>query len=249
MKFGTQVDSQVDKKSRQDAVLQSAWTKQAERSVLLLTLLLALIQNAAIGQSTNGQEILQGTAEYSETSVESLLRSGISRHRAGDDIAAQSFFLRVVKIDHQNTNALFNLGAIAEQRGDLDQAHMYYLQAVKSSPNDENLIAAEQQVREAIGARKANLFIERRPSQFQGALSTSNTMPPTAPSFAATVPTHYNYCQANAQRQNACFRMPQSAANAETSSSGPGFMRTVLGVARLMTHDTCSLCGGLLRRW
>lgn len=253
MKFGTQVDSQADKQSAHASVLQSMRIKQAERYIFSLALVLSFGQSAAIAEATtpnNDQELLQGTAEYSETSVESLLRTGISRHRAGDEMAAQRFFLRVLQIDSRNTNALFNLGAIAEQSGDLDQAHQYYLRAVKSSPNDENLIAAEQQVREAIASRKASLFIERRPPEFQQrALSTSDVMPPPAPAFAATIPARHNYCQANVQSQNASFRMPQSAANAETSSSGSGFMRTVLGVARVMTHNTCSLCGGWLRGW
>src|SRR5579883_1773406 len=54
-----------------------------------------------------------------EEAVKTLLKGGISKHQTGDDQSAELLFKKALAIDAENADAFYNLGAIAESRGDL----------------------------------------------------------------------------------------------------------------------------------
>lgn len=185
----------------------------------------------------------------SQESVKTLLRIGISKHRIGDDVAAEAFFQKALASDSENPDALYNLGAIAENRGDLQLALKYYRAALKSNPSDQDLRSAAQEVQNSLAERAADGNSPGRKA-LDPQITANNVMPPKAPSFALTLPANRNQYQFGLPSQTAMSRqLPPSEATQASRPLGHDLMRAALGVARLLNHDTCSLCGGLLRRW
>src|SRR5262249_3673340 len=76
-----------------------------------------------------------------------LMSSGMQSHSAGDTVGAQQAFRKVLQLDPQNTDAFFNLGALAQQQGDLQGALADYQSALKIAPDDSDLKAAVDSVR------------------------------------------------------------------------------------------------------
>ena len=104
-----------------------------------LALLFQVSQLGGLAQtSTTNEATLKAEAE--ENSVKTLLRCGISKHRSGDNVQAEEYFKEALSIDHENADALFNLGVIAEQKGDLESALRNYQAALKSDPTDHLLV-------------------------------------------------------------------------------------------------------------
>jgi tetratricopeptide (TPR) repeat protein len=190
-------------------------------------------------------------SELSESTVNALLRNGMSKHKAGDDAAAEHYFKQALDIDHENANALFNLGVIAEQRGDLDLALREYGAALKSEPDDRDLQAAQLQVKQSIATREASIARARPAERLRiHPFATSETMPPMAPSFTINLPAGRNQYQTNLARPTAAsYQIPPQSSSEDSQGFRQALMQTAFGVARLMHHDTCSLCGGLLQRW
>jgi tetratricopeptide (TPR) repeat protein len=202
-------------------------------------------QIGSLGQTVATNETKLPT-EYPEDSVKTLLKCGISKHRLGDDAEAEEYFKQALKIDHENADAFFNLGVIAEQKGDLELASRNYRAALRSDPTDKEFQAAELEVEKSIATRQSNVLSGQATSQIY---QTNNVMPPRAPSFSVSLPTGRTQYQTNIARQsNAASQLPSEDAPAN-QPHGQGLMRTALGIARLLNHDSCSLCGGLLRRW
>jgi len=68
-----------------------------------------------------------------------LLRQALQLYSTGQISEAEATFKRVLAVDRDNTDAYFNLGAIAESRGDFEGALAYYQEAVRTNPNDTEL--------------------------------------------------------------------------------------------------------------
>ncbi len=66
--------------------------------------------------------------------VASLLDQGLAAQRAGRNALADADYLNVLKLDHANVYAWYNLGLIAEDRGDVNGAAYDYRQAVAVDP-------------------------------------------------------------------------------------------------------------------
>ena len=63
-----------------------------------------------------------------------LLNEGLAAQRAGRYAQADAAYLDVVRLDHVNVYAWYNLGVIAEHRGDASAASYDYRQAVAADP-------------------------------------------------------------------------------------------------------------------
>lgn len=83
-----------------------------------------------------------------------LLRKGLQQYAAGNLVDAERTFQEVLARDSQNTHALFNLGAIDERRGNLESSLQRYQAALSLSPNDRELQATVDSVRNEVCRRQ-----------------------------------------------------------------------------------------------
>ncbi len=86
--------------------------------------------------------------------VKSLMRQALSAHNNGDRNSAQKLFRQVLSIDPHNADANFNLGAMAEDSGDLNGALYYYQTASRLSPGDSDLADAVKSVQSKMQQQK-----------------------------------------------------------------------------------------------
>ncbi len=76
-------------------------------------------------------------AEAQNDRVKTMLQEAMQLYGQGQTDRAEKIFKNVLKLDYQNPDANFNLGAIAEGRSDWQTALHYYKAAQKSNPSDE----------------------------------------------------------------------------------------------------------------
>jgi tetratricopeptide (TPR) repeat protein len=95
-----------------------------------------------------------------------LLRQALQLYSIGQISEAEAAFKRVLSIDKHNVDAYFNLGAIAEGRGDLNAALGYYRAALKANPTDPELknavTAVQTKLADASTRQSANAQLERQ---------------------------------------------------------------------------------------
>jgi tetratricopeptide (TPR) repeat protein len=123
---------------------------------------------AAIGNAPQGND--DRTAEAAEDNAKSQLRQALGLYSAGKYPEAEAAFKKVIALDKNNTDAYFNLGAMAENRGDLKSALTYYQTALKINPSDGELQNA------VAGARSKLADLTITPT-------VSAEMPQPAPSY------------------------------------------------------------------
>jgi tetratricopeptide (TPR) repeat protein len=80
------------------------------------------------------------------------LREALELYSQGKVDQAESAFKRVLAADKQNADANFNLGAIEEGKGNLNDALRYYKQAQKTSPNDSDINGAVASIQTKLGS-------------------------------------------------------------------------------------------------
>ncbi len=74
--------------------------------------------------------------------TKTALREALELYSQGKVDQAEGAFKRVLATDRQNADANYNLGAIAEGKGNLNEALKYYKTAQKSSPGDSDINGA-----------------------------------------------------------------------------------------------------------
>lgn len=98
--------------------------------------------------------------------VKNLLRDALQKHNQGDMNGAKQLFKRVLTIDPRNSDANFNLGAMAEDAGDLQAAQGYYKAASLASPNDadirEALAAVNDKMQQQSQQRTAAMQLQKK---------------------------------------------------------------------------------------
>lgn len=72
----------------------------------------------------------------SQERVKGLLRQAMQSYSQGKTTEAERLYQKVLASDFRNVDANYNLGAIAENRGDLQAAGRYYETALKGNPSD-----------------------------------------------------------------------------------------------------------------
>jgi len=86
--------------------------------------------------------------------LKDLLRKAIQLHSAGKTADAEKAFRRVLAMDYRNVDANFSLGAIEEERGDLDNALKHYQAALSGSPEDTEIQQAVSAVQSKLRDRQ-----------------------------------------------------------------------------------------------
>lgn len=107
--------------------------------------------NSAISLLTTGQaedakraiELLREVGEREPDLAEVPYNKGVAWLIIGDTAQARKRFLRATEVDPELAAAWQNLGAMAEERGELDRALQHYRSGLRYSPEDGALRGAE----------------------------------------------------------------------------------------------------------
>lgn len=125
----------------------------AEITHLLSEVWSAYARSLLAGQDTvNALEALSRAIEYDPQSVEAINLASIVYYRIGERDKARMLFARAVAADSTNATAHFNLGMVRWHDGDIAGAHAHWLEALKRSPRDQDILywfaRAEKELRE-----------------------------------------------------------------------------------------------------
>lgn len=99
--------------------------------------------------------------ENGRTRAHRFLREGARLHRMGEYAEAERLFREAVANDPRNPDGFFNLGALAEGRGDLIDALTQYHAGLSIKPNDPALKEAVESIEKRLAAG------ERTPAQVE----------------------------------------------------------------------------------
>jgi tetratricopeptide (TPR) repeat protein len=127
-------------------------------------------------------------AEQSETDapVQALLKSGMAAHKSGQIQIAEGHFKAALALDPRCADAFYNLGSIAESKGDLLSALTNYRAALGINPLDRELQNAVKSVEDDVAKSRATASSAAKNPPVKTIASNAkskNVMPKTAPSF------------------------------------------------------------------
>lgn len=114
-------------------------------------------------------------AIQTDPKVLEVLKYGARKHAEGNYDEAEAAFRHVLSRAPNTVDAFYNLGALAERKGDLIGALSDYRAALALKPNDKQLADAVQSVEKSLKARSSNFNENARqavstPGPFSGAL-------------------------------------------------------------------------------
>lgn len=122
----------------------------------------ASIAKASGGLNSISQPAIPQTASAKDPEVERLLRYGAESHRRGELTLAEEIFRQVLSKDPRNSDAYFNLGALAEGRGDYVAALGHYSAASLFNPGDSQISEARAAMERAIRSNGPNSPLQIR---------------------------------------------------------------------------------------
>lgn len=99
----------------------------------------APVKPAPINNSVASSSRIKRNGNEQNQRAAALLREGMQAHNEGNDAKAEHLFKQVVLLQPRNPDGYFNLGAVAEQKGDLAGALMSYRAALNLNPHDNEL--------------------------------------------------------------------------------------------------------------
>lgn len=112
-----------------------------------------VLSQPAAPKSQKQSTAVSGHANYD---TKELLKRAVMAHSSGNLSEASRLFEQVLAIDPKNTDANYNLGSMAEDRGDLDNALNYYRSAAASSPDDNDIKHAVASVERKVAKRQTS---------------------------------------------------------------------------------------------
>jgi tetratricopeptide (TPR) repeat protein len=97
----------------------------------------------------------------------SMLRQAMSLYQSGKTPEAERMFKSILAMDFRNADAYYNLGVIAEGKGDLNSALNNYKAASNINPNDSDLKDAINSVQNKIDQQESNNRIQAEQARQQ----------------------------------------------------------------------------------
>jgi tetratricopeptide (TPR) repeat protein len=97
--------------------------------------------------------------------AKNALHQALTLYSQGKLNDAEIAFKRVLALDHDNTDANFNLGAIAEGRGDLQGALKYYKAVLRVNPDDSDAQSGVNALEQKIASANQSDRLPPPPSQ------------------------------------------------------------------------------------
>jgi hypothetical protein len=110
------------------------------------------------GHSPVAKDEPAADGHHSAPNVDEHLRHGTAAYQAGNAEEAEKKFKEALQLSPFNSHASYNLGAIAEARGDLATALGNYRTALIGSPNDPQIQEAIAQVEAQIAMKQDSPF-------------------------------------------------------------------------------------------
>lgn len=95
-------------------------------------------------------------SDAKQARITKTLQQAMQLYNQGQTGQAESMFKNVLALDSTNSDANFNLGAIAEERSDWQSALNYYQAALQSNPNDRDTQNAVASMQAKLAASKNN---------------------------------------------------------------------------------------------
>ena len=99
---------------------------------------------------------IQAPSEAKRTRINNSLQQATQLYSQGQTSQAEAMFKNVLSLDSTNTDANYNLGAIAESRSDWQSALHYYQAALRGNPTDEDTKNAIESMQAKIAAANRN---------------------------------------------------------------------------------------------
>lgn len=93
----------------------------------------------AVSPATNYTDEPADAVSSAPDRTKDLLRQALDAHNQNDIAGAERIFKQVLAIDPRNADANFNLGAMYEDKGDLNGALRFYKSAAAASPSDKDI--------------------------------------------------------------------------------------------------------------
>lgn len=100
----------------------------------------------------------QTPGQRAEAEVASVLRYGARKHAEGNYEEAEAAFRHVLSRDPSNVDAFYDLGALAERKGDFIAALSSYRAALALKPHDKEIAEAVSSIEKALRNRPAFSF-------------------------------------------------------------------------------------------
>ncbi|MGD9685136.1 MAG: tetratricopeptide repeat protein, partial [Candidatus Obscuribacterales bacterium] len=129
-----------------------------------LLLFCLMISGNAAHAGSGLQAPLKAQMDILETPQQKALKAlkeGAALHSAGDLEGAERRFRQAASLDPDNPDSFFNLGALAEGRGDLDGALTLYQNGLRLSPRDNSLKQAVDSINGRLAARLSEDDLEQ----------------------------------------------------------------------------------------
>jgi tetratricopeptide (TPR) repeat protein len=127
-------------------------TKTAQRKQTSAKEQAALSQPSA---ETAHRDQIPSVAPKAVLNTKELLQLGAQRFKEGNALQADAAFRKVLVHDPENADALFNLGALQEGRGDYVSALGLYTSAQRVKPNDGEIKSAVQSMQDRFSNKRA----------------------------------------------------------------------------------------------
>ena len=171
-----------------------------------------------------------------------LVRQGMQSYARGQLDEAARMFEEALKTDGTNADALYNLGALAEKRGDLSGALDYYRRASSANPDDKELQATVDEV--AARATKLRAEAARAQAEQEFALAASKARRQGGSVHHAALPyTAAASVERPFSSRPAASERPLTAGARKQGSGSGRLMRSVAGMA--LTVGTSYLGGSI----
>ncbi|MFA7339444.1 MAG: tetratricopeptide repeat protein [Candidatus Obscuribacterales bacterium] len=125
--------------------------------------------------------------QKADAEVTSVLRYGARKHAEGNFEEAEAAFRHVLSRDPSNVDAFYDLGALAERKGDLIAALSSYRAALALKPHDKEIAEAVSSIEKTLRNRPAFSFRENHGQAVRGSsspVSGSSFVPNAAPSLS-----------------------------------------------------------------
>jgi len=97
-----------------------------------------------------------------------FLKEGARLHRIGEYADAERLFKQAVAMDPRNPDAFFNLGALAEGRGDLVDALTQYRAGLALMPQDKSLKEAVDSMESRLASGQGSVNAQMNSSEYTG---------------------------------------------------------------------------------
>lgn len=126
------------------------------------------------------------SGQMAEAEVTSVLKYGARKHKEGNYEEAEAAFRHVLSRDPANVDAFYDLGALAERKGDLIGALSSYRAALALKPHDKEIAEAVSSMEKTLRNRPAFSFRENHRQGNRGQFGLPGVASATpAPAFTS----------------------------------------------------------------